>query len=154
MAIGKVSQSGSSGETVASVILDDGGPFPWRPRARVLQYDDQGTTCVYRMESPNFSDWSIALGGAAYVWRVEADPVRLVLSRSRKATALAQFTYSSTGTLAKKGDDVGELAVYRSELSVDERGLEAILCSALVPIAQSERMGRRYFTAPTSASRC
>lgn len=156
LAVSKVSQDASSGSTIGFIILDDDGPFPWRPRARVLHSNAQGATRVHRMESRNFADWSMTLGEAAYehVWRLEASPVRLVLSGAGGAGVMAQFTWSSTGTLSKKGDDIGELVVYSGEVATNDSRVEAVLCSVLVPIAHFKRMGRRYWNAPATANRC
>lgn len=151
-----ISKVSHSQEPLGSVKLnDDDGSLPWRPRARILHHDGTGVSRGYRMESRNLADWSMVLGDVAYEWRLGACPIRLVLS-SAGGAVMAQFTWSCTGTLSRKGDIVGELVVYSGALSADDVGVEVVLCSVLVPIVHLKRMGRRCWNVPatSTANRC
>ncbi|KAF2471044.1 uncharacterized protein BDR25DRAFT_303588 [Lindgomyces ingoldianus] len=131
-------------ESIASVRFNNDGPLPWRPRASFTHTDSEGTN-TYSTESKNFTDWTVEIGGITYVWRLEVRPVSLVLSEKSSSIAVARFTYSICGTLARNGAEVGELTVYRDGLTEDREGIEKIVCGLLVALVHFKRMGRHYW---------
>ncbi|KAF2789146.1 hypothetical protein K505DRAFT_328447 [Melanomma pulvis-pyrius CBS 109.77] len=130
-------------KSVASIWFDNNGPLPWRPRAHVSHANAHGNM-TYAMESKNFNDWTIVIGGITYIWTFEGNPVSLVLRENNATMAIARFTYSGCGTAAMNGAEVGELTVYRDGLSDGTDGIEKIISGLMVSIVHFKRMGRQY----------
>lgn len=96
------------------------------------------------MESRNFSDWTFSIGGAALVWRLDTNPVSLVLSEKTGSLPIARFTYSVYGTNATDGADVGELAIYRHGLTMDIKGVEKVMASLMIPLTNFKNLGTNF----------
>ncbi|KAH7112481.1 hypothetical protein B0J11DRAFT_585449 [Dendryphion nanum] len=131
---------GASQHSIAAIAFDNDGPLPWRPRANVAHGHD-----TYSMESWNFSDWSVVIRDIGYRWRLEGNPMSLALIEDGCSIVIARFTYSSRGTTAKCGADIGKIAIFRDQLSQDRDGIESILCSLMVPIMHFKKMGKNYW---------
>jgi len=131
--------------TVATTDFSNDGPLPWCPRA-TFRCNIMNTELAetYYMEARNFSDWKVSIGEVSFFWRLEDRPFTLVFSEGSSRVAIARFTYSECGTAAANGAEVGQLAIYRHNLSKDNNGLELIICSCSVAITHFRRMGRHY----------
>ncbi|KAF2112147.1 hypothetical protein BDV96DRAFT_581241 [Lophiotrema nucula] len=147
----RTATEGGVEDPVASINLDKDGPLPWRPRANFSHFGSNSTT-VHTMESRNFSDWTIDIAGTPYIWVLGGRPISLSLRTQNSDFVIARFTYSSQGTLATGGAEVGELSIYRDQLSVDRDGIEKIMCGVLVAVLHFKKMGRHYWNDPGSDS--
>ncbi|KAF2713704.1 hypothetical protein K504DRAFT_462209 [Pleomassaria siparia CBS 279.74] len=131
-------------KSVASIGFDNSGPLPWRPRARVCHFDSHGQS-THAMESKNFKDWTIVIGENTYMWALEGNAVvQLVMKERGSAVTIARFIYSSMGTSAINGAEVGELTVYGDGGRMDEDGIEKVICGLMVSITHFKKMGRHY----------
>jgi len=128
---------------VASISFDNSGPLPWRPRAHISHNDSHGGS-THAMEAKNFSDWTVVIGGNAYTWTIEGRPISLVLRGANANVVMAKFTYSTYGTAAANGAEVGELSIYGDELSRTCDGIEKTICGLMVAIVHFKKMGRQY----------
>jgi hypothetical protein len=131
--------------TVATMDFNNDSPLPWYPRAtfrRNIMNTELDKT--YYMEARNFSDWKVSIGEVSFFWHLEHRPFTLVFSEGCSRVAIARFTYSECGTTATNGAEVGQLAIYRHNLSKDNDGLESIICSCSIAITHFRRMGRHY----------
>jgi hypothetical protein len=131
-------------ENIASASSNNNGPLPWRPRAHVSHTNAAGRRDLYSMESRNFADWTIVISENTYTWAMESRPVSLVLREQTSDLIIARFTYSSCGTMATKGAEVGELTVYPDRITADRDGIEKIMASLAVPMIHFKKMGRHY----------
>ncbi|KAF2730728.1 hypothetical protein EJ04DRAFT_515084 [Polyplosphaeria fusca] len=132
-------------QPVVSIRFNTDGPLPWRPRAQFTHTDSHGTANEYAMESRNFADWAVSIGGITFFWRLEGRPVSLVLSEKNASMVIARFTYSGSGTMASGGAEVGDLTIYRDGLSIDQDGVERIISGLMVVVVHYKRMGRHYW---------
>jgi hypothetical protein len=130
---------------IASLAFHNDGPLPWRPRANVTHVDSRNITTKHYMESRNFADWTVNIGDITYAWRLEDKPIALVLSEKTSTLIIARFTYSSCGTDATNGAEVGGLVIYRDALSVNRDGVEKIIASLMISIGHFKKMGRHYW---------
>jgi hypothetical protein len=131
--------------TIAAIRFDNDGGFPWRPRAHFDHVAEDGAASSrYAMESRNFRDWSVALGDAIYVWRLDGQPTSLVLCEENASAVVARFTYSEKGVLAQRGGDVGELVVYADAVTTGRDGVAKVVCGLMVVISFLKRSGRNY----------
>ena len=137
--------------TVATMDFNNDGPLPWCPRA-TLRCNTMSTELAktYYMEARNFSDWKVSIGEVSFFWCLEVRPFTLVFSKGSSRVAIARFTYSECGTTATNGAEVGQLAIYRHNLSKDNDGLELIICSCSIAITHFRRMGRHYWNDTSS----
>ncbi|KAJ4292604.1 hypothetical protein N0V90_009267 [Kalmusia sp. IMI 367209] len=135
-------------EYVAGIWFDVDGPLPWCPRARFVRYDFAQDGQTYRMESRNFSDWSISVDGIIYTWILEAKPFTLTLRADGSQDTIARFHFSIYGLSATRGAESGDLTIYRNRLSADRAGVENILCSLVTASEQFKKMGRLYKNEP------
>ncbi|KAF2246491.1 hypothetical protein BU26DRAFT_47143 [Trematosphaeria pertusa] len=133
-----------SEESICGIWFDADGPLPWRPRAHFC-HTDAGGLSTHSMESRNFADWTVDIGGVTYAWTLEGRPMSLVLTEKSTSIVIARFTYSARGTLATRGAEVGDLTIYRDGLSIDRAGVEKIICGLLVAISHFKKMGRHYW---------
>ncbi|KAF2868634.1 hypothetical protein BDV95DRAFT_500140 [Massariosphaeria phaeospora] len=129
---------------VASIYFDNDGPLPWCPRAH-FTHTGAAVPITHTMEAKNFQDWTLQIRGVTYAWVVEGKPVGVALCEMTSHAVAARFTYSRCGTRAARGMDVGELVVYRDDLSLSEEGVEKILCGLMVAIVNLKKMGRHYW---------
>jgi hypothetical protein len=134
--------SHASGDSVSTIRFDNDGPLPWRPRAHFSHMESRGTS-THGMESRNFTDWTVRIGEATFVWQFEGKPVSLALSEKGMSFVIARFTYVR-GTLATAGTDVGEMVIYQHGISMNVQGIEKIIASVMIPIAHFKKMGRHY----------
>ena len=140
-------QTGAEAEkAVASIQFVNNGPLPWRPRANV-SHDGSNGRSTLAMEARNFSDWTIAIGGNTYTWTIEGRPISLVLRKANANVIMAKFTYSTYGTAAAYGAEVGELSIYRDELSATSDWIERTICGLMVAIVHFKKTGRQYCNA-------
>lgn len=130
--------------SVATISFDNDGPLPWRPRAYFDHMSAEGKDTRYNMESANFADWTFAIGQRSFGWAVDMSPVSLVLRELYSTLVIARFTYSSDGTLAERGAEVGELTVYRDSLTMDQTGIDKAVCGLMVALSHLKKMGRHY----------
>ncbi|KAF2681083.1 hypothetical protein K458DRAFT_420989 [Lentithecium fluviatile CBS 122367] len=131
-------------EHVASIWFDNDGPLPWRPRAHFDHEAAQGLS-THCMESRNFHDWTVAVGGATYTWRLGSHPVALELTETTSVEVIARFIFSTRGMTASGGAEAGDLSIYHHALSADMDGIEKIMCGLVVAIAHFRKMGRYYW---------
>ncbi|OAK97808.1 hypothetical protein IQ06DRAFT_296103 [Phaeosphaeriaceae sp. SRC1lsM3a] len=129
---------------IAILHFDKDGPLPWCPRAHFDYIDSNGAASVHKMEARNFADWMIVLDGRRYEWTVAMQPSSLVLREEGAALVIARFTYSSVGTSAVRGAEVGELAVFRDALTMELHGIDMIACSLMLVLKYLQKMGRIY----------
>ena len=129
---------------VATIQLDNDGPLPWCPRAHYDHTDPSGHTSTHCMRAPNFADWDLEIGGRSYEWIISSSPWSLVLREKTSSVVTARFTYSTYGTQAARGAEVGELIVWRDAITMDPDGMDMVVCSLMVSITHLKRMGRRY----------
>jgi hypothetical protein len=127
--------------TVASICYDNNGGFPWRPRAHFEYTPEEGAACRYDMESRNFRDWSITIGGRTYLWMLHTQPASLVLSERNSGTVVARFIYSAEGATAQRGADVGELVVCRTAVTVGSEGVPMVVCGLMVVLGFLKKNG-------------
>ncbi|KAF1924779.1 uncharacterized protein M421DRAFT_424416 [Didymella exigua CBS 183.55] len=139
--------------TLAAISFDDDGPLPWRPRAHFKHTDADGVAERYNMESRNFVDWTVTLGDTVYEWRLSMWPISLELSQKHSSLVIARFTYSDRGTLAVRGGEVGDLAVYRDGLTLQRDGVGKVVCSVMVALTQLQKLGRHYHNDDATRSR-
>ncbi|KAF1851434.1 uncharacterized protein K460DRAFT_362178 [Cucurbitaria berberidis CBS 394.84] len=129
---------------IASIAFDNEGHLPWRPRAHFEYIDVKGLSKTHNMESANFVDWTIVLQDKTYAWRVDMQPISLVLSETNFSIIIARFTYSTSGTSAARGAEVGNLTIYRDCLTADADGIGRLVCGLMVTLTQLKKMGRHY----------
>jgi len=151
MAVSQISRETAVERDVASISFDNHGPLPWRPRAQFSYADPEGSVNTVRMESLNFSDWAFTMAGMTLGWYLERKPTCLILEEMSEGTVVARFTYSTSGTMATNGAEVGKLELYRSRV-LSEGDVEKVLASVMVPITHFKRMGRQYCNAPNPGS--
>jgi hypothetical protein len=133
-----------SQRNIASIVFDNNGGYPWRPRAHFDHTVEDGLSTRYDMESQNFEDWTMTLGERAYVWRLDMRPLSLVLCGKGESRVIARFTYSEKGVLALRGTEMGELKVYRDGLTLGSGGVEKLVCGMMVVVTFFKKMGRNY----------
>lgn len=138
---------------VATISFTSDGPLPWRPRAYVQRIapDSNGLSARCDMESRNFTDWTFTVAGRVYIWRLATQPVSHVLSElitssttSFSSITIARFTYSEKGALAGNGAEIGELVVYRDCLTMEQSGMDSLVCGLMVAMTYLKKMGRYY----------
>jgi hypothetical protein len=130
---------------MATIEFDTDGPLPWCPRAHLEHSEEGGGKRAYAMESKNFADWTIVLGGRTYEWTVTIQPSCGVVLREKDSTIIiARFTYSACGTQAARGAEVGDLAVFRNGLTMETHGMDKVVCSLMVMLTHLKRAGRCY----------
>jgi hypothetical protein len=129
---------------VASISYDNDGPLPWRPRAHFDHNASDGLDTRYEMESRNFTDWTFQVRDRTYAWRLQLRPVSLVLCAVGSGIAIARFTYSAKGALAVRGAEIGELRVYRDGLTMQQDGIDKLVCGLMVVLTFMKKMGRYY----------
>jgi len=139
-------------EYVAGIWFDTDGPLPWCPRARFIRHDPTEGNQTFKMESRNFSDWTISVDGTLYTWILEAEPFSLVLRQHERQDAVARFNFSIRGLTATGGEEAGGLTIYQDRLSQDKAGVDVILCSLVTAILQFKKMGRHYKNEPDAIS--
>lgn len=139
--------------TLAAISFDNDGPLPWRPRAHFNHADSSGLTERFDMESRNFADWTVRIGGKAYEWRLSMLPYSLELSERDMALVIARFTYSDRGTQAVRGGEVGDLVIYRDGLTMERDGIGKVVCSLMVALTQLHKLGRHYSNNGATRSR-
>lgn len=132
---------------VAAISFVNDGPYPWRPRAQFEHMDAAHVRTTHVMESGNFTDWTLVLGGRTYMWTVGMRPVALILMERDSSTVIARFTYSTKGTMATRGAEIGELTVYRDCLSMESCGIDRLVCGLMVALTHLKKMGRHYTNA-------
>ncbi|KAF3002472.1 hypothetical protein E8E13_005344 [Curvularia kusanoi] len=138
---------------LATISFDHDGPLPWRPRAHFDHTDPTGLTERFDMESRNFADWAVTIGGRVYDWRLSMSPTSLELSERGMTLVIARFTYSDRGTLAVRGGEVGDLVIYRDVLTMERDGIGKIVCSLMVALSQLQKLGRHYSNNDANRSR-
>jgi hypothetical protein len=139
----RIENRGNLIERMASIRFDNDGPMPWRPRAHFDHEGGQGTiTCA--MESKNFMDWTVAIGGTTYVWVLGVRPVSLELIETASPEVIARFIFSGHGMTATDGNEVGDLIIYQHARLRDADGVEQIVCGLMVVIANFRKMGKYY----------
>ncbi|KAH7390939.1 hypothetical protein DE146DRAFT_149979 [Phaeosphaeria sp. MPI-PUGE-AT-0046c] len=129
---------------IAMLQFDKDGPLPWCPRAHFDYIDSNGAASVHKMEARNFADWTIVLEGRRYEWTLSMQPSSLVLREEGAALVIARFTYSSIGTNAMRGAQVGELVIFRDALTMELRGIDMVACSLMLALKYMQKMGRMY----------
>jgi hypothetical protein len=129
---------------IASLVFDNKGAYPWRPRAHFDHIAEDGLSMRYDMESQNFEDWSMAVGDRTYVWALDMRPLSLIMCEKNASRIIARFTYSERGVLALRGAEVGELTVYRDNLTLGRDGIDKVVCGMMVVVTFFKRMGRNY----------
>ena len=129
---------------IANISFDNDGPLPWRPRAYFDHNSPDGLDTRYNMESANFADWTFSIGDRMFAWALDMVPVSLVLSEQHSSLVIARFTYSAEGTLAVRGAEVGDLAIYRDSLTVELGGVDKVVCALMVAVSHLKKMGRHY----------
>lgn len=130
---------------VATMNFARDGPLPWTPRAEIwynAPTDARGAR--YSLEAENFTDWKITIGGSPWLWSLDDRPTSLLLVNLSSLFIVARFTYSVHGTLATKGLEVGELAIYEEVEAVNGGCVELVIASCAVAIAHWKRMGKNY----------
>ncbi|USP79129.1 hypothetical protein yc1106_06403 [Curvularia clavata] len=141
---------GSQVICMAGIWFDNGGGFPWRPRAHFECTGDDGLSSQYHMEAERFADWRVSMGGGrTLVWRLQRGPVvALVLGEmedSHDDTAVARFTFSSLGMRARKGEEVGVLEMFDNGLiGLGREGRDRVVCGIAVVMSFFRRMGKLY----------
>ncbi|PVI08299.1 hypothetical protein DM02DRAFT_199 [Periconia macrospinosa] len=133
-------------EHISGIWFDNNGPLPWCPRAHFSYKDEQGSS-THGMESRNFSDWSIVLGGSKCMWLLAAHgEYRMGLQELSSGDVIARFNFSAEGTAASGGAEAGNLTIYRNALSLENAGsvAEKILCGLVVALANFRKMGKYY----------
>jgi hypothetical protein len=128
--------------TLAAISFDNDGPLPWRPRAHFDHTDSFGLTERFDLESRNFADWTVRIGGKVYEWRLSMLPYSLELSERDMSLVIARFTYSDRGTLAVRGGEVGNLVIYRDGLTIERDGIGTIRTAMQQDHGRTRR--RRY----------
>jgi hypothetical protein len=139
--------------TLAAISFDNNGPLPWRPRAHFDHTDADGHVERTALESRNFADWMFAVGDKTYEWRLGMWPISLELSEKDSALVIARFTYSDRGTLAVRGGEVGDLAVFRDGVTMQRDGIGKVVCSLMVALRQLQKLGRHYSNDDATRSR-
>lgn len=139
--------------TLAAISFDDDGPLPWRPRAHFDHTDLEGTVVRFDMESRNFADWMFTVRDKVYEWRLGMWPISLELNEKDSTWVIARFTYSSRGTLAVRGGEVGGLVIYRDGLTMQQDGMGKVVCSLMVALTQLQKLGRHYSNDDATMSR-
>jgi hypothetical protein len=129
---------------IAAIQFDKQGPLPWCPRAHFDYTEVDNSTTVHKMQAQNFADWTITLDNRQYEWRLVTQPSSLVLHEVHSPFVVARFTYSSVGTQATRGAEVGDLVLFRNALTMDARGHDMVVCSLMVPLTHMKKMGRMY----------
>lgn len=129
---------------IAEIRFDNDGPLPWCPRANFNYTEATGAGAIHKMESRNFTDWTIVLGEQSYEWSILINPSALVLKQSNSDMITARFTYSECGTQAVRGAEVGELTVFRDGLTQETGGADKVVCSFMVALTHLKKMGRCY----------
>ena len=131
-------------EAAGAIWFVNGGPLPWRPRARVLHRGAGGPE-HYAMEAKDFQNWAMTVDDTMIVVQLRGRPVSLTMGEKGSNRMLAHFTFSEHGTRANNGAAVGELALNGNGMWVDQEGLEKLLCALHVALEQFKRMGRHYW---------
>lgn len=139
--------------SLATIAFDSDGPLPWRPRAHFDHVAADGRRQTYYMESANFADWTYPIGDRSYSWVLDVRPVSLVLTEADSSETIARFTYSALGTEAVRGGEVGELCIYRDALTVEQDGLDKVVCGLMVVLKHLKKMGRLYTNEGTEDQR-
>ncbi|OAL54175.1 hypothetical protein IQ07DRAFT_584750 [Pyrenochaeta sp. DS3sAY3a] len=132
---------------IGSISFVNEGPYPWRPRAQFEHIDEDNVTTTHNMESANFTDWTCILAGREYIWKVAMRPISLELVEMNSSTVIARFTYSTKGTMATRGAEIGELTIYRDCLSMERAGIDKLVCGLMVALTHLKKMGRHYTNA-------
>lgn len=132
---------------IAAIKFDNDGPLPWCPRAHFDYNDANGASMRQDMKAANFADWELDMGGRSYEWTISINPSSLVLREKTSSVVIARFTYSSCGTQAARGAEVGELIVWRDAVTMEADGMHKVVCSLMVSITHLKRMGRHYTNA-------
>lgn len=142
----------SEDEYVAGMWFDTDGPLPWCPRARFIHHDPTKGNQMFKMESRNFSDWTMSVDGTLYAWTLEAKPFSLVLRQNERQDLIARFNFSIHGLTATGGEEAGDLTIYQDRLSQGESGVDVLLCSMITALLQYKKMGRHYKNEPDAIS--
>ena len=167
-------------QPVATVTFDMSTIVPYYPRATILQNSnptaiptstsgnrrgsrtnslgEEATRCG--LEAHDMSRWTFPYAGISLAWEITADPpsFTLVEAHSRRGTPLARFTFSSLGTSAAKGEEIGELAVFRGppltghlrdDGGEEDEGemrklIELLICGYTVAVTHHIKMGRKF----------
>ncbi|KAL6705925.1 hypothetical protein ACN47E_006204 [Coniothyrium glycines] len=129
---------------MATISYQSDGPLPWRPRAYFNHTASDGRDTRCDMESRNFVDWSFVANGRTYIWRLAMGPVSLVLAELGMSVPIARFTYSEVGALAERGAEIGELTIFRDWLTVDQNGIDWLVCGLMVALTYAKKMGKYY----------
>lgn len=130
--------------SVGSISFDSDGPLPWRPRAHFDYIDAGGKHTNYPMESVNFADWTFSVDDRTYAWTLDMSPVSLALTEFNSSVTIARFIYSSLGTSAERGAEVGELWIYRDCLTSAQEGIDKAVCGLMVALSQLKKMGKHF----------
>ncbi|CAI6339657.1 unnamed protein product [Periconia digitata] len=135
-------------EHMCSIWFDNNGPLPWCPRAH-FSYKYGLEFSTHAMESRNFSDWSIVLGGWNCMWMLEGYPqYRMVLRQRSSDEVIARFNFSAKGTAALGGAEAGDLSIYRHVLTLGPGNMdgmvEKMLCGLVVALANFRKMGKYH----------
>jgi hypothetical protein len=112
------------------------------PRATVCH--GEGTPKFYQMYARNFQDWNISFNSLSFTWRLTDQPTSLILVEHGSDSIVARFSYSSFGTDATRGAEVGQLDIYGGSRSEDDDTIELVLASCQVVIHHLKSMGRHY----------
>ena len=133
--------STSNDMAVAGLAFDNStGTIPWCPRANVT-VEVPGNGCMTIPMESNFSDWSFTWNDARFTWTLQEKPTSLALVDRANRLVIARFDYSEHGTLANKGQEVGDLAI-----SLGEHGLttELVISTCTIAVKYWAKQGKHH----------
>ena len=134
-------ETGSNSMVVGGCEFDNSSTLPWFPRATVSVDTPGGGSKELKMEAKNFSDWAFTLDNARFVWTLQARPTSLALVLPGCGLVAARFSYSTYGTTASKGAEVGDLTIYGIDHGLTT---EMVICSCTIALKYWAKMGRHH----------
>ncbi|KAF2434611.1 hypothetical protein EJ08DRAFT_567920, partial [Tothia fuscella] len=139
---GRATALGECKETnVATMSFDKHGKLPWMPRATISHITSEKS---YPMASPNFHDWKFMIDTEPFVWTITDRPASLILVERLSESIVARFSYSTVGTCATRGAEIGRLDIYGGSRSEDQDFIELVLASCQIAIDHYKSTGRHY----------
>lgn len=114
----------------ADFDVSGGGGGAWFPRARITGTnaalgDSPNAKFDVALESRNFVDWSFSAADVGILgpsesensdkrfrWRLTSRPTAHILVSEPDGDVLARLTHSKAGTMAKNGEEIGNLAIF------------------------------------------